>query len=90
MTNCPNCGASYALKDIRYFGQLGMTAFVQLTCHNCHASSLAGIPANVLVPEEKRETLNQFQSRVTYDDAIEIHRILQDRNLNFKDFFERS
>lgn len=88
MTSCPNCGAGYALKDIRYFGQLGTTIFVQLNCHNCHAASFAGIPLGATwdngFPPNSSEA---SQSPVTYDDAFEANKLLKERDIDFRQLF---
>jgi hypothetical protein len=88
ITSCPNCGGRYAISDIRYFGQLGMTIFVQLTCHNCHVPVFAGIPSGNKTDERDREVLTS-KTPVTYDDVIETHRALADRNLDFQDLFKK-
>lgn len=83
ITRCPNCGARYALEDIRYFGQLGMTTFVQLICHNCQVPVFAGVPES----QRLEETEEKSGQPVTYDDVIEVHKALENKAFDFEKLF---
>ncbi len=85
ITSCPSCGARYDLADIRYFGQLGMTIFVQLTCHLCQVPVFAGVPAGAEKPQEEKTII---QEPVSYDDAVRLNKLLEDRHLDFSQLLE--